>query len=387
MVEKMENNNHGCNMHDDNFDLLMKKICNELKKGDKNKNGLIMYNTFIDVLDLFQIEYGSSIIDYLMKHCVVTEDGFVNYKNLWLIHDPSKTMRNNSESVEESINPKFMDIQDRYEDVDKYTQEKNEIIRKLYSQWDKCLLRDDEFKAKLINGNIDITPEFERSLYLYGPSRSLSFANVMKTLYINDSKNRKNRNNFVSKIKDEKWRKLNIDENEQQCFQDIHRNPIAWEGSNVTDADNLIQNVELISNYLRGEENVNMRKEEFISHDFFNNTVKNLIKNYISNKISESEFYLCLNKLNISVTPQLNNLIKCHELDSNGKFKDFATTINRCIPKNLLHSLQRRVQLYGAQKNDKDSKLNFSYNNCCCDRLCPNVTDDNPYSNENIDKH
>ncbi|GAW81908.1 hypothetical protein, conserved [Plasmodium gonderi] len=387
MVQKMENDNHDFNTCSSNFDMLMKKICNELKKGDKNKNGLIMYNTFIDVLDLFQIEYGSSIMDYLMKHCIVTEDGFVNYKKLWLIYDPSKVTRNNSESVEESINPKFIDIQDRYEDTDKYAQEKNEIIRKLYSQWDKCLLKDDEFKAKLINGNVDITPEFERSLYLHGPSRSLSFANVMKTLYINNSKNRKNRSNFVSKIKNEKWKKLNIDESEQHSFQDPPRNPIVWGEPNVTDLDNVIQSVELISKHFMENGNFNIKDEKIISKDFFNNTVKNLIKNYISNKISENEFYLCLNKLNISITPKLNNLIKSHELDSNGKFKDFSTTINRCIPKNISHNLEKNMHLCMVQKDDKNSKLNFSFNNIPCDQLSPEKTSDNPYSNNHINKH
>ncbi|SBT79794.1 conserved Plasmodium protein, unknown function, partial [Plasmodium malariae] len=139
------NNSYNNMKHDDNFGVLIKKICNELKKRDKNKNGLITYNTFVDVMDIFQIEYGSTIIDYMMKYCVVTEDGFVNYKKLLLIHDPSKTIKNNSEYVEESINPKFIYMQDKYDDTDIRVQEKNEIIRKLYSQWDKCLLKDEEF--------------------------------------------------------------------------------------------------------------------------------------------------------------------------------------------------------------------------------------------------
>ncbi|CRH01020.1 conserved Plasmodium protein, unknown function [Plasmodium relictum] len=359
----------------DNFEVLMKQICNELKKRDKNKNGLMLYNSFVEVMNIFQIEYGSPIIDYLMKNCFVTEDGFVNYKNLLLIHDPSKTIKNNSERIAETMNPKFIHMQDKYEDIDKSMQKKNEIIRKLYSQWDKCLLKDEEFKEKLIDANIDITPEFERSLYLYGPSRSLSFANVMKTLYINSSRNRKNRNNFINKIKDEKWRKLNVDEN-VQCFQEPHRNPIVWEEPNIIDADNLIENVEAISKYLKGEENFNLNKET-ISKDFFNNTVKNLIKNYIANKISEKEFYLCLSKLNISITQELNNLIKYHESDSNGKFKDFATIIHRCIPKNISHSLQTGIELAPVEKNNTYTNLNFTFNNFHGNNLSSDNFNDN----------
>ncbi|CRG93694.1 conserved Plasmodium protein, unknown function [Plasmodium gallinaceum] len=360
---------------DDNFQVLIKQICNELKKRDKNKNGLMLYNSFIEVMDMFQIEYGSHIIDYLMKHCSVTEDGFVNYKNLLLIHDPSKTVRNNSECIAESINPKFIHVQDKCEDIDKSMQKKNEIIRKLYAQWDKCLLKDEEFKNKLIEANIDITPEFERALYLYGPSRSLSFANVMKTLYINNCRNRKNRNNFINKIKDEKWRKLNVDEN-TQCFQEPNRNPIAWEEPNIIDADNLIENVEVISKYLNGEENFNLNKE-IISKDFFNNTVKNLIKNYIANKISEKEFYLYLSKLNISITQELNNLIKYHESDSNGKFKDFATIIHRCIPRNITHNLQTNVESAEVGRNNKHTNLNFTFNNFHSNNLSSDNFNDN----------
>ncbi|SCP05149.1 conserved Plasmodium protein, unknown function [Plasmodium ovale] len=372
--------------HNNNFELIIKKICKELKKRDKNKNGLITHRTFVEVMDIFQIEYGGPIIDYLMKYCIVTEDGFVNYKNLLLIHDPLKTVRNNSECVEQSMNPEFIYIQDKYEDIDKYVQEKNEIIRKLYSQWDKCLLKDEEFKTKLIKRNIDITPEFERALYLYGPSRSLSFATVMKTLYINNSRNRKSRSNFVNKIKDEKWRKLNIDENTQHCFQEVHRNPIAWEEPNIINADNVIQNVEIISNYLMGKEDFTMNKE-IVSKDFFNGTVKNLIKNYITNKIPGNEFYTCLTKLNISVTPELNNLIKYHEMDSNGKFKDFATTINRCIPINISHSLQTNMKSETVQKKGKNTNLNVTFSKFHGNNLSPHVINNNASSNNHINNY
>lgn len=359
----MENtdNEYNYNIGTDHFELLIKNICYELKKRDKNKNGLILYNSFVEVMDLFQIEYDSSTMDYLMKHCLVTEDGFVNYKKLLLIHDPIKTIRNNSENLTESMNPKFIYIQDKYDDIDKYIEEKNEIIRKLYSQWDKCLLKDEEFKVKLMKENIDITPEFERSLYLYGPSRSLSFANVMKALYINDSKNRKNRNTFINKIKDEKWKRLNVHEG-AQCFQELNRNPIAWEEPNIINVQNLIENVDTISKYLMGKENLNINKEEIITKNFFNNTIKNLIKNYIANKISEYDFYLCLNKLNISITQELNNLIKYHEMDNNGKFKDFATIIHRCIPKNISHNLHTNETLPIFGNTDKYENLNFTFN-------------------------
>ncbi|CAD2083976.1 conserved Plasmodium protein, unknown function [Plasmodium vinckei lentum] len=352
-------NDKSCTNYDNNFDLLIKLFCSELKKKDKNKNGLITHKTFIEVLDTFQIEYDTPIIDYLMKYCVVTEDGFINYKNLLLIHDPSKSLRNISECVQEIFNPQFMHMQDKYEDNDKNVQEKNEIIRKLYSQWDKCLLKDDEFKAKLINNNVDITPEFERSLYLYGPSRSLSFVNVMKTLYINNSKNRKNRTTFLNKMIDEKSSKVNIDENLQESFKQTHRNPITWEQSRIKDSDKVVENVEMISNHLT---NNNTTNEDMLPKDFINNTIKNIIKNYIANKISDCEFCEYLSKLNVSVTSELNNLIKHHELDNNGKFKDFVTAINRCMKKNVSHSLETNTALNAIKHDREKGNLNYTFN-------------------------
>ncbi|CDU15943.1 conserved protein, unknown function [Plasmodium yoelii] len=354
-------NDKNCINYDNNFDLLIKLFCAELKKKDKNKNGLITHKTFIEVLDMFQIEYDTPIIDYLMKYCVVTEDGFINYKNLLLIHDPSKALKNISECVQEIFNPQFMYMQDKYEDNDKYVQEKNEIIRKLYSQWDKCLLKDDEFKAKLINNNVDITPEFERSLYLYGPSRSLSFVNVMKTLYINNSKNRKNRTTFLNKMEDDKSSKLSVDENSQECFKQIHRNPITWDQSRIKDSDKVVESVEIISNHLMNNNN-NTTNKEMLPRDFINDTIKNIIKKYIANKISDCEFCEYLSKLNISVTPELSNLIKYHELDNNGKFKDFVTAINRCMKKNVSHCLERNKALNTIKQDSEKGNLNYTFN-------------------------
>ncbi|VWU53125.1 conserved protein, unknown function [Hepatocystis sp. ex Piliocolobus tephrosceles] len=333
IVKKMQDRNDNYE-YDDNFEMFIKQFVSELKKKDKYKNGLITHETFIEVMDIFEIEYGSSIMNYLMQHCIVNEEGYVNYKKLLLIHDPSKTLKNNSNHVEDVMNPECMYRQIKYENSDQYKPKKSDIIRQLYAHWDKCLLTDEEFKTMLINEDVKLTPEFERSLYLYGPSRSLSFVNVMKTLFINDCTQRKNRNNTIINNKEYgNYKKKNIDEHIQSS-QPMQRNPLAWVEENVNNTDDIIEDVNIISNYFAKNENSAIDKNIMLT-DFFNVTVKNLIKIYITNNIPQEEFINCLNKMNIVVTSDLNNLIKHHELDSNGKFKDFTTTINRSISNNM----------------------------------------------------
>lgn len=414
-----------------NFEFLMLQICSELKKRDKHKSGLILHNAFIEVMELFKIEYGTNVMDYLMRNCFVSTDGYVNYKNLLLIHDPGKSIRNNSEYVSESINPKFIAEQDSYSDKDNNnnnnnmktgydndihmlninSQMKNEIIRKLYSQWDKSLLTSEEFIKKLKNANIEITPEFRRSIYIYGPSRSLKFVDVMKALYINDTVDRRNRTDYVCKKEnstEQSYSMYNDDYDPYKHVVDAYRNPIVWEEPSNIDINYLFQSVQEIANFYSEQSNTtdcnsdatydsngnfippknisasnnllvdsSSRVDRYgvpirnahnnntmqpveeaehtehaghaehvdvehvavehkdakkpISKDFFNLTIKNLIKLYIENTLSEEMLRTCLQKLHIPITYELNNLIKQHELNNAGKFKDFVTTIYRCL--------------------------------------------------------
>ncbi|KOB58788.1 hypothetical protein PFHG_05634 [Plasmodium falciparum HB3] len=53
----MENtdNEYNYNIGTDHFELLIKNICYELKKRDKNKNGLILYNSFVESWIYFKL--------------------------------------------------------------------------------------------------------------------------------------------------------------------------------------------------------------------------------------------------------------------------------------------------------------------------------------------
>lgn len=381
--DKMERENNIQNVND--FDLLMIKICNELKKRDKTKNGLILYHSFIEVMDLLQIEYGTRTMDYLMKNCFVTEDGFVNYKKLLLLHDPNRNNRNNSDYVSESMNPKSVYLQDAYEECEDCLKAKNEIIRKLYSQWDKCLLQDMEFVNKLKTANVNITPEFLRVLALYGPSRSLKFGEVMKALYINTN-DRKCRTNVLSNSKDYSS-SVFFDEN-AKCFQEPHRNPITWNDSSNIEVNILFDDVDIISRYLSHNSNNEKEKKEILSKEFIDTTINKIIKLYIGNNLNEKTLRTFLQKLNITISTELINLIKQHESDNNGKFKDFVTAIYRCMSKEMQMILQRNLDGNNGRAYNSNSFYNgsteaFNDINKCYDKYADKYHD-TKFSNNTI---
>ena len=204
-------------------DFLCEKLLHEFKKHDKYNRGLITAAAFTKVLDDFGLHFGKPEVQYVLKFCTATNEGYVLYKDLitkfsgevprakkseaanFVLKDNDLALLPTADAVS-SYTPLEVDgaaggggqhqkythaknippIHDHME-MKKFLADQTENIRRLYSRWDRGMITDNSFVTALQEDlEIPLTDEFRRVMTLYGPSRNLSFSKLIQALRIDN---------------------------------------------------------------------------------------------------------------------------------------------------------------------------------------------------------
>lgn len=169
--------------------------CNELKSHDKTGVGLLSLSAFSLCLSHMGISYGSPEADLLLRFCLFTKDGFVLFKPLITETDPFKKQHTDTVALSLtgpdegpplvgaplSLLPTTAEAAAAAAAAATKT-EGLAYVRRLFAQWERCLLKDRQLKECLVLAGFKITPEFERLLVLKGPGGSVRFKDFISCL-------------------------------------------------------------------------------------------------------------------------------------------------------------------------------------------------------------
>lgn len=321
---------------------LLNTVAQELRKHDALKSGLIPAAKFNDVLEDLGLRYGSPEIDLILRFCTVTEDGYVHYKHLLLDTSPYKDTHS-ADSVEESLRPPNVVKQDVYTAPSQQvpprnpqnhvlTPNKSDQIRRLYCMWDKNAVRDAELLTQLRALGVPVTPEFERLMITYGPSRTLSFSQFMRALHINEYAWRKSRTPVPDPETIPGLRCSGA-----QALGDRKRNPITWSEAPIRLSDAPCPP----SSMIMSDEVFN---EEALKGDVYS-LLQKLASNFLDGNQPSSHFRNRLQRLGLRITPELDALIRSHDSDNSGQFKDLMRLL-------LKSAFQRDAQESGGAESE-----------------------------------
>ncbi|CEM11795.1 unnamed protein product [Vitrella brassicaformis CCMP3155] len=316
-------------------------LCSALKEHDKHHRGLVSASAFSRTLHNLGLKFGSAEVDGIMEQCVVTEDGYVHYKPLLDAVRPEKPMAARS-SARDAISPVYLDEADVFDrtspplqgcappDLDMthpaairfLVAAKSPDIRKIFAVWDRGAIDDATFRAKVEELGVPVTQEFDRLLTIYGPSRALSYGKVMAALQINDVTERKTRSNaadVVGQPSPPRYRP-------QTSFKD----PITWQ--NDTYFQNLksgrrIYNKAMLQPSPRVPYGV--KDQSPIPSAADHEAVTKRVADFVDGVISAIVFRTELQRLGVTVTPPLEQLIRQHDLHQSVPFRDFMRVLTK----------------------------------------------------------
>merc|ERR1740138_2046656 len=83
---------------------LAAKACEKFKENDRYHNGLLTAKAFSQALDDLGLRYGQKEVEEIMQYCVVTDDGYVHYKDL-IYHCAPEMPRAKQSSMKATIWP------------------------------------------------------------------------------------------------------------------------------------------------------------------------------------------------------------------------------------------------------------------------------------------
>eukprot|EP00921_Rhytidocystis_pertsovi_P021324 GHVQ01034072.1.p1 GENE.GHVQ01034072.1~~GHVQ01034072.1.p1 ORF type:complete len:618 (+),score=106.04 GHVQ01034072.1:699-2552(+) len=309
---------------------LLNTVCEELRKHDKYRCGLITASNFNLVMDLLGLEFDTPQVEEILQYCSVTKDGYVHYKYLALEVLPSYKTQAVKDNVSDAISCTDTNEYDRIKDpVDNYTPtrdgrsmpltpDKSDKIRRLYAQWDRGNLKDTQLLNSL--NALGLQPSMELKRLLSSHGKSLPFGKFMQVAMINQvCTSRRNRNAHPGIY--------NLQTEQQtEPMRDVKRDPVNWgsaglrRGTVHTDV-NLIK-ITPTSTYAKDETTV----PTIVSTDM---RLKQIVCDYLDGTIASTELRLELYALGTPITHELDSLIRSHDSDSSGQFSLFLSTIYR----------------------------------------------------------
>ncbi|KAL8275204.1 hypothetical protein Esti_000876 [Eimeria stiedai] len=155
--------------------------CRELRAHDATGSGLLPVSSLSLCLSHMGISYGSPEADFLLRFCDITPDGFAMYKPLMMETDPFRDRH--QDSVQWSLAAPPGDEGAACACTPCCSSSRGALIRQLFAQWERCLLRDHELFALLeTKVGVPPSPELKRLLTTKGPGGSVNFACFMRAL-------------------------------------------------------------------------------------------------------------------------------------------------------------------------------------------------------------
>lgn len=307
------------------MEYLANRVCEEFRKYDTFRRGMITAAAFSRALDDLGLRYGQQEVDSIMQYCTITDDGYVHYKELYrklapgtprakqsqagdAIFPPDDEGRDNSSVAsshqnghpfqQETLKP-YGDMRTEFSPMEIDT----EKVRHLYARWDRGLLTDAEFKSELyyqlgIEGN----DEVERLLSVYGPSRNLSFGKLMHALQIDDFTNRKCRNPTAFAMTQGGRSKPNS----RGTSDGKPRNPVNWDDGQGSSQ----------------KEQVETRADR----------IHRVLCAFVDGVTPSVVFRAQLQQCSVAITEEIDRLIRKHESGNSTQYRDYARVIFRNEP-------------------------------------------------------
>lgn len=350
---------------------LANRVCTEFKKYDTYNRGLITAAGFSRVLEDLGLKYGQREVDEIMRYCVITNDGYVHYKDLIKLVSPA-TPRAQQCTAKHAIFPnagadaadarRFAEHQEEGSDgagggrtptnaplgpatnardpcgLREYITDRVEDVRRAYARWDRGVATDAEFKEILQTQlGIPLTDAFERMLSVHGPSRNLSFSKLMHSLQIEDFVQRKARDPTMAAHHAAAFT------GGSRLAQNPPRNPVTWN-------DRQRQHMPDMGNWgypAAGGPPASSAPEGSPSQQGSSparsqtggagmqmsmsrgERLHVAICEFVDGRVPSLVFRAQLERCGVMITGVLDRLIRRHESDNSTQFKDFAREIFR----------------------------------------------------------
>lgn len=298
--------------------LLRMQICEELKKHDKYRRGMISAASFSESLEALGLRFGHDRVTDILRFCTITEDGYVHYKDLIKHTSPeepkAKTMTPNT--VFPSTNDyNTAEIDEGVDELGahnpaaarEFISQKTAGIQRLYSRWDRGLISTQDFVDGLKSMQIPLSREFDKVMQIHAPSRNLNFAQLMSALQIEDFMYRKARQPIMSPLID--------DPSAKSSRPSSVRNPVTWsqhEGTNPFQAPTHRSLTVPEQNLERGEKR---------------DRAQRMICDFCDGITNSTVFVAQLEALDVPISMEIKRLIRLHDSGNNTRFKDFAALI------------------------------------------------------------
>jgi len=152
--------------------------CEKFKEVDRYHRGLITSPAFSQALQDLGLQYGQQEVEEILRHCTITNDGYVHYKKL-IRHVAPGTPRGKRTTAGEAIFPQ--DSEAGQADADRMTN-----LQRAYARWGRGLETNDSFKERLRELREPVSDELGRLLAVHGPSRNLAFGKLLQALQLDD---------------------------------------------------------------------------------------------------------------------------------------------------------------------------------------------------------
>eukprot|EP00920_Eleutheroschizon_duboscqi_P033805 GHVT01081166.1.p1 GENE.GHVT01081166.1~~GHVT01081166.1.p1 ORF type:complete len:716 (+),score=74.52 GHVT01081166.1:1726-3873(+) len=276
-----------------------------------------------------------------------------------------------------------------------WTPEMTARMQRLYRRWDRCGLRDHQFIEALEELGVEVSVELRRALATFGPSRTLSFAQFMQTLHLTDfySPSRRSRDahpdirdlpdsetyppcnstclrHFDSSSSSHRQNEPHVQGRAHTSalqFHPVPRNPITWEepgerqqAESFLAANNApfldvscvsavaTQNdssrttygscphssqVDITQGSSPAAANVVSNEPSQDTAETRLTKLRFVTSQFVDGLISGYLYRLHLDRCGVSISAVMDSLIRSHEGDNCGKFRDFWMALSRSIPK------------------------------------------------------
>eukprot|EP01066_Platyproteum_vivax_P001646 Platyproteum_vivax@DN12096_c0_g1_i2.p1 len=279
---------------------LLTKVANALSEHDSKNNGLVSANALSSVFDNLGLKIGSGDVEFLMDFIHVIDNAHVSVKDLYVAAKSGGKVSQKEKDNTPQIQTKEFGSglgnsqlgssvfgSNPTEFHEKLKQNLPEL-RRCFVGWDKGLLTTEGLKNCISSFGLEISPELERLLDSNNESRMLPFGKFLQAMAMNDV-----------------------------CSNRKARVPI--------------ENQSQYDSYVSVDGNTSQRSSIVAPRtEDYPDKLRNTICDYLEGKSPKIVFHSELAKLNVPFTPELEALVRSHEADNGGHYKDFvrAATIS-----------------------------------------------------------
>lgn len=293
-------------------------ICEKFKQVDTYHRGLITAAAFNRALQELGLRCGQKEVDRVLQFCVITDDGYVHYKEL-MLHLAPEQPRAKQSSAKGTIFPEERpkSRSGRMDDANSkahskvsssnhrstFTAERMEDLQHAYARWDRGQLTNEAFKVEIRGLGLTIPKELERLLVMHDMSRNMTFGQLMSAMQIDENDGRRARSHYAQSDTD------------------------TSAGYSAPSEDPRFA--------VRPRSELSSWSSEIIGD---NRALRQAICDFVDGNIPAPAFRRLLHQCGVTVTPELGRLINRHENAGCVKFQEFTRHILRQDRQELINS-------------------------------------------------